>query len=72
MSTGDNPLLDTLNYIWHLGSVRVQSDYARAHAAAVAMAASLGMITTRVAKDSYGREWRLTAKGLRVLEASSI
>jgi hypothetical protein len=32
----------------------------------------IGMITTRVAKDSYGREARLTAKGPRVLEASSI
>jgi len=46
----------------------VQSDFARTHADYVGMAASLGLITTRVFRDVYSREWRPTPKGLAFLE----
>lgn len=46
----------------------VASDYARSRADFVAMAASLGLISTRVHKNLYSREWRPTVKGLTWLE----
>lgn len=42
----------------------VQSDYARQHADYVAMAASLGLLSTRLYGNIYSREWRPTVKGL--------
>jgi hypothetical protein len=65
-------LIAALRHIWITGTLRVQSDYARHHGAEIAMVASLGLITTRETKERYGRDWRLTAKGIRVLETSSI
>ncbi|MGQ0595838.1 hypothetical protein [Aquabacterium sp.] len=41
----------------------VQSDYARVHALGVALAASLGYITTLQTKDTYGKRWMVTKKG---------
>lgn len=41
-----------------------RSDYARAHADVVAMAACDGYITTRVAAGLYDNRWKVTAKGL--------
>jgi hypothetical protein len=61
---------NVLQHIWLTGRLRVQSDYARQQAAEIAMAASLGLITTREPNSRYGRDWRLTAKGLRLLEPS--
>ena len=46
----------------------LQSDFFRANAPYVAMAASLGYLTTRVYGDVYSSEWRPTSKGLRWLE----
>ncbi len=43
---------------------RVKSDYARAHADIIAMAASMQLITTRVSKGTYAQAWRITTKGL--------
>ncbi|UGA46826.1 hypothetical protein HU230_0012585 [Bradyrhizobium quebecense] len=43
---------------------RVKSDYVRANAEIVAMAASLQLITTRVSKGTYAQAWRITTKGL--------
>lgn len=42
----------------------VQCDYARSNAELVAMAASLQLITTRVNRDVFSREWQITTKGL--------
>jgi hypothetical protein len=57
------PVLDTV----YRASFRVQSEYARSNAELVACAASLGLITTQLESDVFGRDWRITAKGLRWL-----
>ncbi len=44
-------------------------DFARTHADLVAVAASDGFITTRIAAGLYGNRWQITAPGLRHLEA---
>lgn len=46
----------------------VQSDYARTHADYIAMAASIGLVSTRLYGNVYSREWRPTVKGLAWLE----
>lgn len=50
-------------------SFSVQSDFACAYATYVAMAASMGLISTKVHQDIYSGEWRPTVKGLTWLEA---
>lgn len=48
----------------------LQSNYARLNAFAVAVAASMGLITTRVHPRSrtYGFLWRPTVEGLKFME----
>jgi hypothetical protein len=53
-------------------SFSVQSDYARATAEHVAMAASLGYISTKVHNNVYSRDWRPTVKGLTWLSAMDV
>jgi hypothetical protein len=48
-------------------SFTVQSGFARTNAELVAAAASLQLITTRVNRDVFSRDWQITAKGLRWL-----
>jgi len=55
-----------LDIAWKTGFT-VQSVIARQHAEVVAMAASLQLITTRVNRDVFSREWQVTNKGLRWL-----
>jgi hypothetical protein len=50
------------------GGVTVSSNLAREKAPLVAMAASSGLITTKIHMNVYGREWKLTVSGLTVLE----
>lgn len=45
-----------------------QSDFARSHADYIGMAASLGLISTRIYGNVFSREWRPTVKGLEWLE----
>lgn len=45
----------------------VQSNFAREKAAHVAMAASMGLITTKIFSNVYGREWLPTVTGLQML-----
>jgi len=45
-----------------------RSDYARQNAEAVAMAACLGLVTTAIGGVHFGQTWRITAKGMRMLE----
>lgn len=52
----------------HKSAFSVQSDFARKEAELVAMAASLGLITTRVHRNIFSRHWRVTVKGLMFLE----
>ena len=45
-----------------------KGDFARGQANAVAAAAQEGLITTRMAGDLYGGEWRPTTTGLDALD----
>lgn len=45
----------------------VSNDFARRNAAHVAMAASLGLISTRLFGNVYSSEWRPTIRGLALL-----
>jgi hypothetical protein len=45
----------------------VKSDFARAQAVFIAMAASDGLITTREAAGLYGNVWRITQAGMERL-----
>jgi hypothetical protein len=44
--------------------VSVKSDYARANAEIVAMAASLHMLTTKTGVSTFASEWQITNTGL--------
>jgi hypothetical protein len=46
----------------------VRSDFARQYAEYLAMAASLGLVSTKIAGNVYSSEWRPTIKGLAFLE----
>lgn len=46
---------------------KTKSDYARNNADVIAMAASDGFLTTRLAAGLYGRTWQITPAGLRHL-----
>lgn len=50
----------------------LQSDYARAHAHAVAELASRGLITTQVWADQYGKHWRVSPAGLALLQLTTL
>lgn len=55
--------------------VAVQSNYARKNAQEVAALASMNMITTKVVRGAYpvfGRTWRVTVNGLRLLSEEGI
>ena len=47
--------------------MRVKADYARDHADYIAMAASLGLITTRVGANRFASDWQVTGKGIRYI-----
>jgi hypothetical protein len=59
-------LTDVLATAWH-SPFTVKSDFARAQAVFIAMAASDGLITTREAAGLYGNVWRITQRGLERL-----
>ena len=56
----------------HKSAFSVQSDFARREAELVAMAASLGLISTRVHRNIFSRHWRTTVKGLMFLETHEL
>lgn len=45
-----------------------KSDFAREYADYIAMAASMGFISTRITETVYGRQWQITSRGLVALE----
>ena len=59
-------LLPVLERAWRK-PFTVQSEFFRRHAAFVAMAASLQLITTCVDKNTFSSEWHITIKGQRWL-----
>jgi hypothetical protein len=52
----------------HLDGIALQSDFFRSNAPYVAMAASLGYLTTHIGGNEYCSEWHPTSRGLRWLE----
>jgi hypothetical protein len=61
---------DRLKHLLHqvyIKPVAIQSNVARRDAALVAMAASMGLITTQISSHEFGRDWRITNKGLLLL-----
>lgn len=48
-----------------------QSDFARANAQYVAIAASEGLITVAIGRNCYSPHWHVTKKGLEYLEQRS-
>lgn len=67
LNTTDKKLSQVLLEAYRRGFT-VQSDFARTNADYLAMAASLGLVSTRVYGNVYSREWRVTVKGLTWLE----
>lgn len=63
---GRHTLIDVLSEIYRTPK-SLQSNYARTHAYSFGRLASLGLITTAI-KQTFGNFWRVTHKGLRVLE----
>lgn len=62
--------MDRLKHLLHqvyIKPMAIQSNAARRDAALVAMAASMGLITTQIGQHEFGREWRVTNKGLFLL-----
>ena len=45
----------------------IQSNTARRDADVVGIASSLGLITTQIRPNEFGRDWRITNKGLLLL-----
>jgi len=45
----------------------IQSDYSRSFDQEIAAMASLGLISTKEAPHTFGRVWRITEEGLRLL-----
>ncbi|MBN9346625.1 MAG: hypothetical protein J0I48_10575 [Devosia sp.] len=59
-------LTDVLSTAWN-NPFRTKGDFARMNADLVAMAASDGFITTRIATGLYGKSWQITPRGLQHL-----
>ena len=47
--------------------VRIQSDFARYKSLEISALASMGLITTRMSCETYGRFWHVTIGGLMYL-----
>ena len=66
LETTGKKLTDILSRAWN-APFTTKSDFARENADLIAMAASDGFITTRIATGLYGRSWQITPKGLEHL-----
>lgn len=62
----DENLMDLLVAVQE-GGVTVSCNKARENASLIGMAASLNLISTKVTRNVFGREWRLTVAGLLLL-----
>lgn len=56
--------LHTLLHTIYIKPLSIQSNTARRDADVVAMAASMGLITTQITPGTFGRDWRVTSEGL--------
>jgi hypothetical protein len=59
--------LKHLLHLIYIKPMAIQSNVARRDAALVAMAASMGLITTQISSHEFGRDWRITNRGLLLL-----
>lgn len=66
MTPTDKNLRAVLEKAWR-GGFTTKSDFARRFANQVAVAASLGYITTQVRGFSFGSTWLITKDGLSIL-----
>lgn len=66
LETTGATLTEVIEKAWK-SPFKTKSDYARLNADVIAMAASDGYLTTRVAAGLYGRSWQITPAGLRHL-----
>lgn len=64
--TNMNKVDQVLRRAW-LQGFRTKSDFARMMADEVAIAASLGFITTKIGAERFDRSWHITRKGLAFL-----
>lgn len=62
----ERALLTVVKRAWR-APFTLACDFARKHVAHVAMAACMGLITTRIEAGSYGRTWHVSTAGLRML-----
>ena len=62
----DDELLGVL-YAAHDGEITVNSNFAREKVLFIAMAASMGLLSTKITRDVYGRLWKLTCGGHRFI-----
>jgi hypothetical protein len=58
-----NAVTVVLRRAW-LQGFRTKSNFARHYADEVAIAASLGLISTKIGKDKFDKTWHITRKGL--------
>jgi hypothetical protein len=63
--------MKVLRRAW-LAPFTISCDFARQYAAYVALAACKGLITTRISNGVFGRTWRITAIGLRLINESEV
>lgn len=57
---------DVLREAWKHG-IATKGDFARTHANLIAIAASCGLITTKVRAKEFGTRWLITKQGLEAL-----
>lgn len=55
-----------LKRAWLIG-FRTKSNFAREYADEVAIAASLGLISTKIGKELFDKTWHITRKGMDYL-----
>lgn len=61
-----NKVIIVLKRAWLVG-FRTKSNFAREFADEVAIAASLGLISTKIGKDQFDKTWHITRKGMDYL-----
>lgn len=71
LSEIDNGLVEVIIEA-HQRGFSVKCDFARSNADYVAMAASMGLISTRLYGNIYSREWRPTVDGLAFVDSMDL
>jgi hypothetical protein len=56
--------LDTVLQRAWINPPYIKGNFVREYAQEIAVAASMGLITTRISDDTFGRQWFITPNGL--------